>query len=285
MFKFKEPITLAWLADKLNLVYKGDGSFSLIGVASSDKPSPNALLFTKADDLKITDTVLVAYESNVNSKVLVSANPRFDFIRALEVINSEVGFRTDESTPLIHPSVRLGHNVVIENGVSIGKGTVIEHNAVIMRGTHIGDNCLIRANSSIGGDGFGYERETSGQPIKFIHLGGVIIGNNVEVGSNTCIAKGTLGNTIVEDNVKIDNLVHIAHNCILREGAFIIACTILCGGVEVGKNAWVAPNATVTQKAKVGERAVIGLGAVVTKSVEADKVVAGNPAKVLIRRN
>lgn len=285
MFFFKERITLGWLADKLNLAFKGDCCYPLLGATSLDKPSANALMFTKADDLKIIDAVLIASKESASSNVLISVNPRFDFIRALEIINSAVGFEIDETKPLIHPSVKLGQNVVIENGVSIGAGTVIEHNAVIMTGTHIGENCLIRANSSIGGDGFGYERGSNGRPVKFIHLGGVAIGDNVEVGSNTCIAKGTLGNTIIEDNVKIDNLVHIAHNCTIRDGAFIIACSILCGGVEIGRNAWVAPNATITQKAKVGGDSVVGLGAVVTKNVEDSCIVAGNPAKVLRRTN
>jgi UDP-3-O-[3-hydroxymyristoyl] glucosamine N-acyltransferase len=153
-----------------------------------------------------------------------------------------------------------------------------------MTGTHIGKNCLVRANSTIGSDGFGYERKENGDPVKFIHLGGVIIGNNVEVGSCTCIAKGTLGKTIIEDNVKIDNLVHIAHNCVIRKGAFVIATSILCGGVEIGSNAWIAPNATITQKAKVGENSIVGLGAVVTKSVDANTTVAGNPARILNKR-
>ena len=283
MFSFKERITLAWLADKLNLSYKGDGDYSLLGVTSLDAPLDNALMFTKTDDLNVSNAVLVAHKESVSPNVLISINPRFDFIRALEIINSTIGFEVDETAPLIHPTVKLGQNVVIESGVSIGAGTVIEHNAVIMTGTHIGENCLIRTNSSIGSDGFGYERESNGWPVKFIHLGGVTIGNNVEVGSNTCIAKGTLGNTIIEDNVKIDNLVHIAHNCTLRDGAFIIACSILCGGVEIGKNAWIAPNATVIQKANVGEGAVVGLGSVVTKNVVKGHTVAGVPAKIIKR--
>lgn len=285
MFKFKEQITLAWLADKLKLAYKGDGDVSLLGVANLSEPSTNALMFSKVDAITVTDAVLIAHKENNTLNIIISNNPRFDFIRALEIINDTVGFKENNTQPQIHPSVKLGQNVVIENGVSIGAGTIIEHNAVIMTGTHVGENCLIRANSTIGSDGFGYERDADGTPVKFIHLGGISIGNNVEIGSSTCIAKGTLGNTIIEDNVKIDNLVHIAHNCILREGAFVIACSILCGGVEIGKNAWIAPNATVTQKANVGENSVVGLGAVVTKNVEKGSVVAGNPAKVLRRSN
>ncbi|EGG29031.1 UDP-3-O-[3-hydroxymyristoyl] glucosamine N-acyltransferase [Aequoribacter fuscus] len=283
MYNFQKPITLGWLSQILNIPFCGDGSFKIFGVANSNSPESNSLMFTKTTDLNIHDAVLIAPQDSISQNVLLSPNPRFDFIRALEVINSVIGFQLDDAKPQVHSSVKLGENVVIENGVFVGPNTVIESNVVINRGTYIGENCLIRSNTSIGGDGFGYEREINGKPIKFIHLGGVNIGNNVEVGSNTCIARGTLGNTLIEDNVKIDNLVHIAHNCIIRNGAFIIACSSLSGGVEIGRNAWVAPNATIIQKVKVGENAMVGLGSVVLKDVENGCVVAATPAR-LIRR-
>lgn len=283
MFNFKKQITLEWLADKLELPFKGDGSFPINSAASVNNPKPNAILFTKSVDSKINHSALVAYVENSSPNVLISLNPRFDFIRALEIINYHIGFQIDDTKPVIHSSVKIGKNVDIENGVSIGSNTVIESNVVIMSGTHIGKNCLIRSNSSIGGDGFGYERHSDGRPVKFIHLGGIIIGNNVEIGSNTCIAKGTLGNTIIEDNVKVDNLVHIAHNCIIRDGAFIIACSSISGGVEIGRNAWIAPNATIIQKIKVGDDAIVGLGSVVMKNVESSCIIATNPARVIRR--
>jgi UDP-3-O-[3-hydroxymyristoyl] glucosamine N-acyltransferase len=285
MFYLNNEITIEWLSARLSLTYKGNGTQVISNIATLSNTSDSALVFSKSNDVIIGNAAVIGTSNNTNCNLIVSENPRLDFIRALEIIEKEIGFKPCDTPAIIHPSSNIGKNVVIEDGVVIGANSVIEHNVVLFSGTIIGENCLIRANTSIGGDGFGYERYTNGTPIKFIHLGGVCIGNNVEVGSNTCIAKGTLGNTIIEDNVKIDNLVHIAHNCILRDGAFVIACSIICGGVEIGKNAWIAPNATITQKANVGENSVVGLGAVVTKDVEAGSVVAGNPAKVLRRSN
>jgi UDP-3-O-[3-hydroxymyristoyl] glucosamine N-acyltransferase len=190
-----------------------------------------------------------------------------------------MGFSTWSKRSEIHPTSIIGQNVVIENGCVIGEKTVIEHNVVLHAGTRIGKNSRIRSCSSIGGDGFGFERLADGTPLRFPHLGGVFIGDNVEVGSCTTIARGTLSDTVIEDNVKIDNLVHVAHNCVIRDGAFIIACAELSGGVTVGKNAWIAPNSCTHQKITIGENSLVGLGAVVTKDVPDRCVYAGNPAK------
>jgi UDP-3-O-[3-hydroxymyristoyl] glucosamine N-acyltransferase len=284
MFKSIEKFSASWLAEKLNLDIKSNSSNQLLGVNSLDANSKDCLVFSTGDATSESN-VVIGKLSNQSTNLIVSESPRLDFIRAILIIDTEIGFKRDSKSPIIHSSAQIGRNVVIENGVSIGKNTIIEPNSVIFSGTVIGDNCFIRANSTIGSDGFGFERDNSGKPIKFVHLGGVVIGNNVEIGANTCIAKGTLGNTIIEDNVKIDNLVHVAHNCIIRDGAFIIASSVLCGGVEVKSNAWVAPNATISQKLTIGNNAVVGLSAVVTKSVESRTVVAGNPAKVLRKIN
>ena len=212
---------------------------------------------------------------------IITSGPRLDFIRALEFIDKTVGFQKSQIPPIIHETVTISEGVVIENGVTIGEGSYIEPNVTIHENTKIGRNCLIRSNSSIGSSGFGFERTAEGIPIKFIHLGGVSIGDNVEIGSCTCIAKGTMSDTIIESNVKIDNLVHIAHNCKIKEGSFVIACAEVSGGVEVGKNSWVAPNSSINQKLVIGENSIVGLGAVVTKNIPDNTVFAGNPAKKL----
>jgi UDP-3-O-[3-hydroxymyristoyl] glucosamine N-acyltransferase len=176
--------------------------------------------------------------------------------------------------------VKLGSKVVIERGCNIGESVIIEHNVVIHSGTSIGANTRIRANTSLGGDGFGFDRDEYGEKIyRFQHLGGLIIGCNVEIGSNNCIAKGTLSNTIIEDNVKTDNLVHIAHNCHIKKGVIITACSELSGGVVVGENAWLGPNSSIIQKVSIGKGAFVGIGAVVTKPIEENYLYAGNPAK------
>lgn len=145
--------------------------------------------------------------------------------------------------------------------------------------TIIGDDCIIKSGAVIGQDGFGFERDESDLPFRIKHLGKVIIGNNVEVGSGTTVCKGTLNDTIINDYVKIDDHVHIAHNVIIKKGAMIIACAEISGGVVINENAWIGPNASIIQKLVIGKKSIVGIGANVIKSVADFTVVAGNPAK------
>jgi UDP-3-O-[3-hydroxymyristoyl] glucosamine N-acyltransferase LpxD len=210
--------------------------------------------------------------------------PRLAFIQVLTWLEAKIGFSTYDFESRIHNSVQLGQNVVIEKGVRVGRNSIIDHNVVIKAGTTIGENCYIGASTTIGSDGFGYERDESKTPIKFPHLGGVRIGNNVELGSLNSIVRGTLSDTIINDSVKTDNLVHIAHNCEIGINVLLTACTELSGGVKIGKNTWMGPNCSVNQKINIGEDAFVGLAAVVTKDVKPSTVVAGSPAK-FIRSN
>ena len=145
----------------------------------------------------------------------------------------------------------------------------------------IGNNCLIHSGVVIGVDGFGYEKDENGDYFKMAHIGGVTIGNDVEIGTNTCIDRGTLGSTIIEDNVKIDNLVHVAHNVQVKRNSMLIAQSMVGGITVVEENSWIAPGALLMNGIKIGENTTVGLGAVVTKNVDNNDVVAGVPAKSL----
>lgn len=163
--------------------------------------------------------------------------------------------------------VTLGHHVVLEHRVTVGAGTVIHSGTVI------------------GTDGYGYYTDEKGDNVKVPHFGGVVIGENVEIGANTCIDRGTLGDTFIGDNVKIDNLCHIAHNVCIQRNAMVIAQSMIAGSARLGENAYVAPGVLVMNQISVGRDSLLGLGAVVTRDVPDNKVVVGVPAKVIRDRN
>jgi UDP-3-O-[3-hydroxymyristoyl] glucosamine N-acyltransferase len=253
-------------------------------VAPSSHVERSEITFSKGLPDKVDGVVFITpnqpdQESTESNGFIIAENPRLEFIKALILLENEIGFSTWDAPAEIDPSAKIGQNVVVENGCVVGANSIIEHNVVLHAGTRIGNNSRIRSCSSIGGDGFGFERLQDGTPLRFPHLGGVVIGDDVEIGSCTAIARGTLSDTIIENNVKVDNLVHIAHNCLVKKGAFVIACAELSGGVIVGENAWVAPNSCTHQKISIGDNSLVGLGSVVTKNVPAKTVVAGNPAK------
>lgn len=150
-----------------------------------------------------------------------------------------------------------------------------------MRKVKIGCNTIIHSGVVIGTDGFGYFDNEDGLHEKVEHFGGVSIGDNVEIGANTCIDRGTLDDTYIGNNVKIDNLCHIAHNVTIEENSMVIALSMLGGSSTLKKNVYIAPGVMVMNQVTIGERSLAGMGAVVIKDVQNNKVVIGVPAKEL----
>ncbi len=139
----------------------------------------------------------------------------------------------------------------------------------------IGENLKCAPGTVIGSDGFGYERDYDGYFL-MPHLGSVIIGDNVEVGANTVIDRGTFSHTRIGSGTKIDNLVHVAHNCQIGENVMIVAGTSLGGSVTIEDDVWLGINSTVMQGVTIGKRATIGIGAVVLRDVEPGQTIVGH---------
>jgi UDP-3-O-[3-hydroxymyristoyl] glucosamine N-acyltransferase len=281
--KLKAPISSLRIAEVLALEHRG-GPVEVVSVCNVSSAESQAMMFMKCAEINLSckDAMVIApaeSKIDVTCAHLISARPRFDFMRALYLVDQSVGFLEADTAPVIHPTARVSVHASIANGVHIGANTVIEPYVYLHAGTRIGSNCLIRCGADIGGDGFGYERLDDGTPLKFVHLGGVLIGNHVEIGANSCVARGALSDTVIDDHAKIDNLVHIAHNCYVGRGAFVIAGAEVSGGVQIGAGAWIGPNAAIIQKVDIGAGATVGIGAVVTRSIPEQQTVAGSPAQ------
>lgn len=195
---------------------------------------------------------------------------------------------------IIHPTAVIHEEAVIAENVHIGpftyvgkcsinEGSVIYGNCFLYDNVKIGKNVTIHAGTIIGSDGFGYERNENNELEKFPHIGGVIIEDNVEIGSNTCIDKGGLGNTIIREGSKIDNLVHIAHNVVIGKHCEIIANSMIAGSTIIGDYTWISPSASIINYVKIGDNAVVGIGAVITKNVPDGETWMGIPAMELTK--
>jgi UDP-3-O-[3-hydroxymyristoyl] glucosamine N-acyltransferase len=183
-------------------------------------------------------------------------------------------------TKNIGKNVGIGHHCYICKDAVIGNNVTIKNNVIIECPAKIGDDTIIWSGVVIGTDGYGYYKKDDGINFKVPHFGGVKIGKNVEIGANTCIDRGTLTDTVIGNNVKIDNLCHIAHNVQIEDNAMVIAMSMLAGSSVVRENAYIAPGALIINQKTVGKDAFVGLGAVVINNVPPGKAVFGVPAKV-----
>lgn len=179
---------------------------------------------------------------------------------------------------VIGKDVQIGVGCVIEGNVIIGDRTVIHHNVVIRNGTKIGQDCTIFSGVRIGERGYAYTTGQGQAKHMIKHYGGVNIGNNVHIGENVCISRGAIDDTTICDGVKIDALVHIAHNCVIGKNSTILVPTSVSGSVEIGENCHIAAN-IIRNQAKIGDGAMLGLGSVVVKDIPPNMVAFGNPAR------
>ena len=142
----------------------------------------------------------------------------------------------------------------------------------------VGSCFKVGKNTVIGGEGFGFAKDGD-KWIRMPHQGKVIIGDNVEIGSNCTIDRGCLTDTIIGNGVKIDNLCHIAHGVTIGDNTIITAGTIVAGSVTIGKNVWIAPNSTIKNGVTIGDNVFVGMASNVLKDVPEGVTVYGNPAK------
>lgn len=249
----------------------------------SDKNIDKIQKIQKATVVLSKSNISMTFSKDINY-ILVD-NPRLYFIRLLKLFFLPTKKRSICSSSIISEYAKIGINVsigshnLIEENCNIGDNVTIGHNNVILNGTIISNNVVIGNNNTIGGVGFGYEKNENGEYENMPHIGKVKIYESVEIGNNTCIDKGVIGDTLIGKNTKIDNLVHIAHGVKIGENSLIIANSMIAGSTEIGKNVWVSPSVSIINKIKIGDNALLGMGAVVIKDVNHSKKVVGNPSK------
>jgi UDP-3-O-[3-hydroxymyristoyl] glucosamine N-acyltransferase len=178
----------------------------------------------------------------------------------------------------------VGDNCVIDNQVFIGDNVKIGNNCKIYPGTKIlndtiiGNSCIIHSSCSIGSDGFGFAPNDDGTYKKIPQTGNVVIGNNVEIGSNSTIDRATIGSTIIKDGVKLDNQIQIAHNVEIGENTAIAAQSGIAGSTKIGKNCMIGGQVGIIGHLKIGDNVKIQAQAGVTSDVESNARITGTPA-------
>lgn len=175
--------------------------------------------------------------------------------------------------------VVLYPNVTVLDETKIGNGTIVWSGTVIRERCEIGQFCIFHNNVSIGADGFGYRPSEDGRGlVKIPQIGNVIIGNGVEIGANSCVDRGKFSSTIIGDGCKIDNLVQIAHNCVLGRSCIMAGASGLAGSVTLGDGVIIGGSASIKDHLTLHSGAIVGAASGVMNDVPAGKTVLGYPA-------
>jgi UDP-3-O-[3-hydroxymyristoyl] glucosamine N-acyltransferase len=314
--------SLAQIAEVVGARVVGEGGGEISGVASIASAGPGDLVFVEdekhlATALQSRAGAVIAGEfaAAVSSgrPLLISDHPKLAFARAarfLRLTNDDAARTVSvHPTAVIHPSVVLGPGVyvneravigaraqigentkigagcAIAEGVSIGRDCEIYPNVTIYSGTSVGDRVMVHAGAVLGSDGFGYVRDRkTGHYEKFPQVGSLAIEDDVEIGANATIDRGALDETRIRRGAKIDNLVHIGHNCQIGEDVVIAAQTGLSGSIVIEKGVVLGGQVGIGEHARIEEGVMLGgQGGVLPNKVLRGKGVAfwGTPAQPL----
>lgn len=280
------------LAHALGLSYAGDGEKLVQDVNTLSAATADDLSFLDnikyASQLETTKAGVVVLSSKHESKVPVgctaiySEMPYADYAKILNLFYPVESAGVVHATAVVEPSASIGQNVSIGAGAYIGEGVVIGDNSIIEANVtitcaHIGHNTIIHSGAVIGGDGFGFAYDG-----KMVHkvpqIGMVKIGNFVEIGSCTTVDRGSLEDTIIEDYVKIDNLVQIAHNVKVGMGSQIVSQTGVAGSTKIGQGVIIGGQCGIVGHIEMADGVMIAARSGVTKTLTKKGTYAGFPA-------
>ena len=310
--------SLQKIAEAVGARLHGDGSVEVGGVASIASASQHDLVFVEEEKylsraLQSGAGAVIAGEfaaASLGKPLLISGHPKLTFARAARLLrdgNRERHNAGIHAAAVVHPSSRVTQGVVVEEraviaedaeigdgtricagcvigrGVKIGRECEIYPNVTIYAGTTLGDRVIVHAGAVLGSDGFGYVRDPSnGRYEKFPQVGTLVIEDDVEIGANTTIDRGALDETRIGQGTKIDNLVHIGHNCRLGENVVIAAQTGLSGSIVIENDVVLGGQVGIGEHARIEEGVMLGgQGGVLPNKVLRGKGVAfwGTPAQ------
>lgn len=275
--------------------YIGHNEIEIKTISNLQEIVPNSICWIKnkkyateevVEKLRGTENVLVVCPFEIeNVNCIVTQYPKGTFFDILNKFFTKefrhfISKRATVLTEKVGDNVHIGDNCYIGEDVVIGDNTIIHPNVSIICPCEIGCDCEIYPGVVIGADGFGYYYEED-IPHREKHFKGVRIGNNVDIGANSCIDRGLITDTVIKNNVKIDNLCHIGHNVVIEENCLVIAGSIICGSALIKKNAYLSPASVVLNQITVEEKGKVGSNSLAISKVKAGTTIFGVPGKCI----
>ena len=306
-------LTAGHIADQINGTVVGDRNIDIFNISKIEEGSKGSLTFLanpKYTEFIYTTKASAAIVSSdfepterIELTLIKVKDPYSSFTTILELFNKDLSKRkgisqltdvnksskiSDSSfigsfssvgeNSIIGEKCIIENQVFIGNNVEIGNGCLIYPGVKILDDTIIGQNCIIHSSTTIGSDGFGFAPNDDGSYKKIPQTGNVVIGDNVEIGSNSTIDRATLGSTIISNGVKLDNQIQVAHNVEIGENTAIAAQSGVAGSTKIGKNCMIGGQVGIIGHIKIGDNVKIQAQAGVTSNIESNSRVTGTPA-------
>jgi UDP-3-O-[3-hydroxymyristoyl] glucosamine N-acyltransferase len=281
------------ICEEFDLILKGNNDHIVTRIDALDSSTQESLLWTKLPNYlgKVNKGAVICYRkdySELASKhanvtyLLTDKSPRLMFAKIVQNYfgSSLINLTNEVEKHKKNKNIEISENCFIGPDVEFGDGTVVYPNVVIHTGTKIGKNCIIKSFTTLGTEGLGFEMD-EGKLFKFPQLGGVVLGNDIEIGPSSSVKRGAIKDTTIANGCKIGSFVNIGHNCQIGENCILTAQVVTSGSSVLGANVFVGVNSSIKQKVKVGNNAVIGHGSVIIHDINPNEVVAGNPGKVI----
>jgi len=276
-----KPGTLTFLSNIKyeSFIYKTEASIVLVNSDFVPKTRINATLIKVDNAYQALATLLDIYEQTKMSTKIGIEQP--SFIDESSTVGEDIyvgAFAYVGKNCKIGKNVKLYPQVYIGDNVAIGDNCILYSGVKIYYDSVIGNGCIIHASAVIGADGFGFAPQEDGTFKKMPQIGNAILEDNVEIGANTTIDRGTMDSTIIRKGAKIDNLVQIAHNCEVGENTVIAALTGFAGTSKVGKNCKIGGQVGLAGHLTIGDNVMIGAQSGISKSVNDNEIILGSPA-------
>ncbi|WP_027996103.1 UDP-3-O-(3-hydroxymyristoyl)glucosamine N-acyltransferase [Simplicispira psychrophila] len=278
-------LRLAQFIEALGGTLEGDAAQSIEGLASLETAGPHNLSFLSnpryQQQLAASQAACVIVApalreaARARGACIVADDPYVYFARATQLWKKHHSppvhrgvhpSAVVDTAAVVHPSASIGPLCVVERGARIGADTVLKSRVTVGEDCHIGARCIVHAGVVIGADGFGFAQQ-KGAWIKIEQLGAVRIGDDVEIGANTCIDRGALQDTVIEDGVKLDNLVQIGHNVRVGRHSAMAGCVGVAGSAQIGAHCTLGGGAIVLGHLALADNVHISAATVVTRSL------------------
>ena len=305
--------TAGHIADQINGTVVGDRDIDIFNISKIEEGSKGSLTFLanpKYTEFIYTTKASAAIVSSdfeptekIELTLIKVKDPYSSFTTILELFDKDLSkrkgisqltdvnksskisdssfigsFSTVGENSVIGEKCIIENQVFIGNNVEIGNGCLIYPGVKILDDTIIGQNCIIHSSTTIGSDGFGFAPNDDGSYKKIPQTGNVVIGDNVEIGSNSTIDRATLGSTIISNGVKLDNQIQVAHNVEIGENTAIAAQSGVAGSTKIGKNCMIGGQVGIIGHIKIGDNVKIQAQAGVTSNIKSNSRVTGTPA-------